>query len=167
VGAEVCCARASASLAASMLACAELTSSRTPVLSILASTWPAATWSPGLTSISVTVPPVLKLNPRLCAGCTVPAADDVSVTTPRCTRAVAATFARGVARSAYAKVAIPTAATTTTPTVSHRARVLMVRSLARPARCCLGRTSEEPQGFPANSEVGLTERRAGPAWMSP
>jgi hypothetical protein len=41
--------------------------------------------SPALTVIFVTVPDRAKLNPRVRANCTVPAAAAVTVTVPRCT----------------------------------------------------------------------------------
>jgi hypothetical protein len=60
-----------------------------------ASTWPAVTWSPGFTSTSVTTALALKPSPRVPTGCTVPAADEVSTTAPRWTRAVLGAAAGG------------------------------------------------------------------------
>src|SRR5262245_19969242 len=84
-----------------------------------ASTRPGVTWSPGFTSTSVTVPAVLKLRPRLCAGVTVPAADAVRATAPRCTRAVVDAAGAGADRPAYAYVAAPRKTRASAPTATH------------------------------------------------
>ncbi|GAA1795293.1 hypothetical protein GCM10009835_11680 [Planosporangium flavigriseum] len=132
-GVVVCWARAKAFVAELTLACAVLTSSCAAELSIRASTCPAATESPGFTSTSVTVPPVLKLSPRLCMACTVPAADEVSSTTPRCTRTVAGPAAAGAPPPAYAMAVTAVAPTAAVPSVSHSAG-------PRPRRCAGSRS---------------------------
>src|SRR5207247_741473 len=96
--AGVCWARSSASAAALTLACAAFTSSSTLVSSMRASTCPGATVSPGRTLTSVTTPAVLKLSPRICTGCTLPAAETVVCTVPRCTRLVVAAAATWAGR---------------------------------------------------------------------
>jgi hypothetical protein len=113
--------------------CAASTASCASVLSMRASTCPAVTWSPTLTSSSVTTALVVKLNPRVWTMVTVPAAEAVTVTIPLVAGAVveaAATVAcpRRSARLAVTATANATAATTTN--VGPRRRNVMVRQSA-------------------------------------
>jgi len=97
VAETVACASANAVRAESTVFWAVSTAVCASPSSILASTCPAVAASPALTFSSVTVPPVPKDSPRVAAACTVPAAEAVWVTVPRCTVAVAVDAAVAVA----------------------------------------------------------------------
>ena len=75
-------ARLSACSAEFRLACAVFSESCAAVGSTFASTCPLPTWSPTFTSISVTVPLVVKSALAVDALCTVPDADTVATTSP-------------------------------------------------------------------------------------
>ena len=156
-----CWARASASDAELTFAWAALTSSSTAVLSMRASTCPALTVSPAVTSSSVTTPAVLKLRPRVCCGCTVPAADSVTLTVPRWTATVDSRTVDAAGRT-IAYPPTPSNARAGTPIASQNTGVRRTGHLM--ARQSADRTSEKPRNtpqicrmrFPANSKVRVT-----------
>jgi hypothetical protein len=112
------------SSAASSCACAAVSCAARSVSSTFARSCPVVTWSPSLTSTSVTSPLTAKLRSACCAGSMVPLAETVC----RCVPTVAVATTGSVAASAgrsHNHAAIPPAATTTTPdSTSSRRRVL-------------------------------------------
>jgi hypothetical protein len=124
--------------------------------SICARTWPDCTWSPGRTLTTVTVPDVLKLRLRSCAGRNEPVVATASETSPRSTLLVAVSRTAFGASPVRAFAAAEADSTTTkvTPAAIHRARRLrtiqlsafrpipMGASVVAPARSSLGQTWE-------------------------
>ncbi len=122
------------------MACAVFSWSWAAVGSSLAIIWPLATWSPILTSISVTVPVVAKSTLAVLALCTVPVAETVATTFPVVAETIREPFAElaGVALEThtvwYAQNA-PASASTPRPVFTKR----LGRLTTPPARLRPGR----------------------------
>ena len=139
---SVACCSASARfvLAASSADCADDTADCASEASNVASVSPAVTLSPALTLSVLTVPEVPKVRARESTGCTVPAADVVTVTVPIRTAKVVVFGATPppLPDAAATPIATPAATTTTaavaTTAVRRRGRresaSLMVRQSA-------------------------------------
>lgn len=132
------------------------------VVSTLAGTWPLVTLSPGLTSTSVSVPPVVKFSPASLGEVSVPEPDTVATTVPLVTVAT-----RGVplpvdvppSSSWTAAYAPPAPARTTTPSTELIRAALCRRGSTFMARILAARSFE---ALGENREFAGSAKRCSP-----